>query len=844
MKGGAGFPSGSPGKEMKEARRIKRIRKILSFLTVICCLTGCLRTVSAASDAGSGGRRAGATVVFENEEHQIPLLSVTKKVTPKGAAPRDDVFTFTLKMKEGEGKEWESTAGKTYKVYDAEGNPVKQLVNGYEQDYFTISNLSTFTLKDGQTAEFDFLPVGSLYKIEEQKKVGYTLKSITGGGTGTMPLGRKEVVAENSYAVKLNHLEVGKQVLFVEGYEAPASPVFEYRLELPGEEPGKTYSYVIYKETDGNRIKVGEGMTDVSGRFTLQGGQIAVFEDLSQDAVYNVTELGLAQESADREETDWPEGGWWLAEGSDFRQGTVAEAEQEIFKNTNTSFAVSKRLADYSELPEGLEGEELEKALEKMTFTFLLTDGDSGLGGVKYYLYHSLDSYSDKRGTRYDDEIHETSENGYFTLLPGQTAVFMGMKPGSLYKVSEVAALNPYYRQTSPASLDGFETRKVDNSFQELQFVNEPAPAGLRVIKSVENHKGEQPPDTKTEFRFILEEKKEGEADFSPMANKAYKIDQESLSTDGEGGFTLRDNQEALFEQLSVGATYRVREVLDPESYNTVEYELKEMTVTISSETEEENESFTITGEELSQILAGEAGEAGSTVGTDGEETGSPAGAGSAGAGGNAGDIWPVLAAGKSLTFAFTNSYVPDKLDLKLVKVDADGNPLSGAEFKLYRGSTEGSDNVVINPETGGDIFTSGSDGVVTITNLKAGTYLLQEVKAPSGYVHLANPIEIQIARRGSQVEVTLDGETFRGEALLAAEGARTGNEDVPRVSVELKQDGNDLVTLTVCNGKIYNLPQAGGIGIYWYSIGGMLLMMAAALILYKYKFAGEVGKD
>ena len=37
-------------------------------------------------------------------------------------------------------------------------------------------------------------------------------------------------------------------------------------------------------------------------------------------------------------------------------------------------------------------------------------------------------------------------------------------------------------------------------------------------------------------------------------------------------------------------------------------------------------------------------------------------------------------------------------------------------------------------------------------------------------------------------------------------------------------------------NSPVYALPSTGGEGIYWYSIGGMLMMCAAVLILYRIK--------
>ena len=46
----------------------------------------------------------------------------------------------------------------------------------------------------------------------------------------------------------------------------------------------------------------------------------------------------------------------------------------------------------------------------------------------------------------------------------------------------------------------------------------------------------------------------------------------------------------------------------------------------------------------------------------------------------------------------------------------------------------------------------------------------------------------------------------------------------------------------TFYNTPVYELPDAGGRGIYWYSIGGMLFMIAGALILYKNKCRKEMG--
>ena len=48
--------------------------------------------------------------------------------------------------------------------------------------------------------------------------------------------------------------------------------------------------------------------------------------------------------------------------------------------------------------------------------------------------------------------------------------------------------------------------------------------------------------------------------------------------------------------------------------------------------------------------------------------------------------------------------------------------------------------------------------------------------------------------------------------------------------------NGNSTDPFIVANWKTYELPSTGGIGIYWYMFGGMLLMLAAALITYRNK--------
>ena len=104
------------------------------------------------------------------------------------------------------------------------------------------------------------------------------------------------------------------------------------------------------------------------------------------------------------------------------------------------------------------------------------------------------------------------------------------------------------------------------------------------------------------------------------------------------------------------------------------------------------------------------------------------------------------------------------------------------------------------------------SDKIEIPDKLPEGTYTLKEIKAPTGYVLSSNTYTLQITKTGALKTVQLNGEN---------------------VTPTLK-DGKYQILIE--NAVLYNLPNSGGSGIYWYSICGMLLMMAAAWIIYKNK--------
>ena len=108
-------------------------------------------------------------------------------------------------------------------------------------------------------------------------------------------------------------------------------------------------------------------------------------------------------------------------------------------------------------------------------------------------------------------------------------------------------------------------------------------------------------------------------------------------------------------------------------------------------------------------------------------------------------------------------------------------------------------------------------NGLVTFDGLAAGTYYLKETKTASGYTLLANPIKITISAPATDTPATFTYD-YDGEDKKA---------------ISQKDDnGNERFTFTVTNKKGFNLPSTGGMGTYIFTIGGLVVMAGAVLLL------------
>ena len=169
----------------------------------------------------------------------------------------------------------------------------------------------------------------------------------------------------------------------------------------------------------------------------------------------------------------------------------------------------------------------------------------------------------------------------------------------------------------------------------------------------------------------------------------------------------------------------------------------------------------------------------------------------------------------------YTNREIKTSLDLKKIAADTK-NSLTGAKFKLEK-KVSGDNWDPVKPENSDNGFeVLNGDDQVELTNLTSGDYRLTETTAPTGYMVLSSEIQFKV----TQGKVTL-----------------TNAEGTDSNMWELSTDTTKPPVLTIKNQKLYSLPESGGSGIYWYMIGGMVLMSTAAWILYKNKCREVLGK-
>ena len=115
--------------------------------------------------------------------------------------------------------------------------------------------------------------------------------------------------------------------------------------------------------------------------------------------------------------------------------------------------------------------------------------------------------------------------------------------------------------------------------------------------------------------------------------------------------------------------------------------------------------------------------------------------------------------------------------------------------------------------------FIPNSSGHIVVKGLEDDTYSLTEIATDKGYVLLRNAVKIVI-------KTAENGQCEKCGAKLLTASATVNGKDVTM------SEGNAIVPLTVVNNPGFDLPKTGGYGVWMYTVGGVLLLGAAAFIV------------
>ena len=158
------------------------------------------------------------------------------------------------------------------------------------------------------------------------------------------------------------------------------------------------------------------------------------------------------------------------------------------------------------------------------------------------------------------------------------------------------------------------------------------------------------------------------------------------------------------------------------------------------------------------------------------------------------------------------------------------GGNLRNVKFKLHNDTD---DVFVVAEQKGGIYYAKGittkksdattfvpnSSGHIIVKGLEDDAYSLTEIATDKGYVLLKDAVKIVIKTAES-------GQCEKCGAKLLTASATVNGKDVTM------SEGNAVVPLTVVNNPGFDLPKTGGYGTWMFTIGGVVLLGAAAFIV------------
>lgn len=641
--------------------------------------------------------------------------------------------------------------------------------------------------------------------------------------------------------------------------------------------------YKLYEvDARGNRTYIGTGneKTDAKGQFVLKHRQVAEFANIPASTKYCVTEVGVSSSVYDKVTIN----------GAQIQVGSSTTTDGETKKDYVTGDLLAQ---DYVYVT--FENECKGDNLRNLIINKLMAEGQEinedenfdikvefkeGNSWIPYVGEYHLNSSTGTEGS--------TNEEGIISLEAGQSAYILGLISGTEYKVTEVLNdtnyLNPTYSATVPeaAKTDLTVTQTGDNA----GVTGKIEVGAVTEQNKNQNHKVTVTNTRKTKTVNVIKNWVDGNMthETDTVYVGLYKKDGNTWTPTGSPIALTNNNWIGRFTNLDINDDYDVKELvpvsiagdftIDGIGYIAVNENgyypvgTNDYKVSYTKATDTNNEyttTVTVTNTLLKKVEV-------EKVWSDGENlhTGHTIYIGLY-ENGEHGTVNPIeyvaLNEANDWTHVFRQLDVNKNYEVReLVEVSSGGQfEIEGSYYSavsnyytIVDGTKEFVYDVIYDEQTlDTDIYSQS----FTIKNERLYNLVIDKINGATEAKLAGAKFKLQkwdetkeafndvLVQDGSDNTYTVetDNEGFaifnnleKGKYKLVEIQAPDGYS-LPKEEIIIDITDNDYeIIKTVKNYMLYELPQSGGVGIYVPMIGGVFLMMAAALILFKNKY-GEV---
>lgn len=459
--------------------------------------------------------------------------------------------------------------------------------------------------------------------------------------------------------------------------------------------------------------------------------------------------------------------------------------------NCSIKFNLPPRPTNSIEIVKSLANSDKEKytSTDFQFKAYLEDEEDRNQEPVQYNAIPEGTPYRVKKNDSLTDEVRYVGKHNIFTLKAGESAVFEGIDSGLRFYAEEVGILSDQFDKVDITDwevtyhdLNGNLVGTSEGKVPE-QTKTYLARSGVKTAGNAARVEFKNTCNAKNLRKLRITKKMNGLSTTDKFSFEVYLTGQNGQFIPYDGGYEVRDKDDKFLRKRYANSDGIISGVAPDETIVIDQ---------ILSGTEFKVNEIGLNNSRYEDPIK-EVEEGSCDVGRVTDSDG-------------------MIALEKDAHVIITNTLKGTKLNLIKIEKNNKENLLKNAEFALYRANdnyTYEESNLVTNK------IKTGSNGRATVNGLVPGKYVLKETKAPEGYSLSANVWQV-LVRDNQSVEVTLNG-----------------------VPVEKSDDGAFVIE----NIKLYSLPSTGGSGIYWYMIGGMVLMSAAAWILYKNKCREVLGK-